>query len=121
MFKLIDLIRLTGLEINPDDCKIHFATGIEPPLEAFYSGTFKEWQEYQHNRNFECRFILSLIHLYGGDWLFAGIYQVNGSPVQRNNEFKEWFEYSTSEVQGIRPLAKVNGRGQRIRGCKWQQ
>lgn len=102
MIKLMDLIRLTGLTFGK--LKIHCATGINPtPLEAFYDGEFKAWQEHQNNRNFECDHILSLIHLRGSDWLFAGIYKVNGVQPKSNNE-KSWFEYSTSELPGLEHL-----------------
>lgn len=99
MIKLIDLIHLAGLTL--EKFKIHCATGTNPtPLEAFYDGEFKTWQEYQNNRNFECAHILSLIHLGGFDWLFAGIYKVNG--VQpKSDDNKSWFEYSTSETPGL--------------------
>lgn len=99
MLKLIDLICLAGLKIGK--FKIHCATGVNPtPLEAFYDGEFKKWQEGQNKRNFECDYILSLIHLGGVDWLFAGVYKVNGVQQKSNNE-KSWFEYSTSELPGL--------------------
>lgn len=99
MIKLIDLIHLAGLELQK--FKIHCATGANPtPLEAFFDGEFKGWQEYQHKHNFACDHILSLIHLGGADWLFAGIYKVNGVQPRSNSE-KSWFEYSTSELPGL--------------------
>ena len=103
MIKLIDLVRLAGITIGK--LKIHCATGSNPtPLEAFYDGKFREWQEYQNNRNFKCDHIISLIHLGGSDWLFAGIYKVNSCIPKSNNE-KTWFEYSTSELLGLDHLA----------------
>ena len=102
MIKLIDLIRLAGITIGK--YKIHCATGSNPtPLEEFYDGKFKEWQEYQNQRNFSCDHIISLIHIGGSDWLFAGIYKVNGCILKSNNE-KSWFEYSTSELSGLEHL-----------------
>lgn len=99
MIKLMDLIRLAGLTIGK--FKIHCATGEDPtPLEAFYDGKFKKWQEYQTKRNFECEHIISLISLEGSDWLFAGVYKVHG--------VQPWsfdFKYSTSEVSGLEHLA----------------
>ena len=90
MIKLMDLISLAEVEIGK--FKIHCATGENPtPLEAFYEGTFKEWQEHQNQRNFQCDHIVSLIYLGGTDWLFAGIYKVLG--VQpRLSGTKPWFE-----------------------------
>jgi hypothetical protein len=102
MIKLIDLIRLVDITIGK--FKIHCATGSNPtPLEAFYDGEFRKWQEYQNNRNFNCDHIISLIHLGGSDWLFAGIYNVNGCTQKSNNE-KSWFDYSTSELPGLEHL-----------------
>jgi hypothetical protein len=102
MLKLIDLLHLAGLTMGK--FKIHCATGDNPtPLEAFYDGGFKKWQESQNNRNFECAHILSLIHLGSADWLFAGIYRVHGVRPRRNRK-KSWFEYSTSEVTGLEHL-----------------
>ena len=75
--RLTDLIQLAGVEL--DDFKIHCATGANPtPLEAFFDGTFRQWQEHQNQKNFQCRHILSLIHLGGTRWLFAGVYEVLG-------------------------------------------
>lgn len=102
MIKLFDLIRLADITIGK--FKIHCATGSNPtPLEAFYDGEFRKWQEYQNNRNFNCDHIISLIHLGGSDWLFAGIYNVNGCTPKSNNE-KSWFDYSTSELPGLEHL-----------------
>jgi hypothetical protein len=105
VIKLMDLIRLAGLTMGK--FKIHCATGKKnPPLEAFYEGAdkFKEWQEYQNSRNFSCDHIVSLIHLGSSDWLFAGVFKVNGSPQKKSNKYKTWFEYSTSEVSGLEHL-----------------
>jgi hypothetical protein len=103
MIKLIDLIKLAGLDLGR--FKIHCATGVNPtPLEAFYDGGFKAWQEYQNKRNFKCDSIVSLIHLGGSDWLFAGAYKVDGVQPRSDGQ-KSWFEYSTSELQGLDHLA----------------
>ncbi len=84
--------------------KIHCATGMpNPPLEAFYEGKFKKWQEYQNGRNFECDHIISMIHLRGSDWLFAGVFKVLGCQ-PKSNKVKKWFDYSTSEVPGLEHL-----------------
>lgn len=97
--KLMDLIQLAGIKLGK--FKIHCATGSNPtPLEAFYDNKFKEWQETQNHKNFERDHILSLIHLGTDNWLFAGIFKVNGVR-QKSNNIETWFEYSTSEVPGI--------------------
>lgn len=66
------------LDDHKDKIKIHFARGGKIPkdaLRAFISGEFKEWQENQKNKNFERRYILSLIWLGDAEWLFAGVYE----------------------------------------------
>jgi hypothetical protein len=87
MLKLIDLLRMTGLPL--DNYKVHFATGKNSPtpLEAFYRGDFKEWQEEQTKQNFKCNYILSLISLGNGVWLFAGIYRVLGVDIGINSPY----------------------------------
>ena len=54
------------LEDNKASIKLHFARGSkirEEALMEFLTGRFKEWQEYQNNRNFGRKYILSLIRL----------------------------------------------------------
>ncbi len=102
MIKLIDLIRLAGLELR--DFKIHCATWTgHTLLETFFDGSFKQWQEQQNRKNFECQHILSLIHLGGDQWLFAGVYVVEG--VARG-KWKEalCYQYSTRETEGLEHL-----------------
>jgi hypothetical protein len=69
MIKLKDLIELSGIQLS--NFKIHYATGkSNPPLEAYYDGKFKEWQEYQNQKNFECDQIIALINYDRDQWLF---------------------------------------------------
>ncbi|HQY05958.1 MAG TPA: GIY-YIG nuclease family protein [Lacunisphaera sp.] len=103
MLKLSDLIRLSNVELG--HFKIHCATGYpNPPLQAFLEGKFKEWQEYQTKRNFQCERILSLIQITTGRWLFAGVWNVHGTPLKKSESKKTWFAYSTSEVPGLEHL-----------------
>ena len=95
----MDLIGLAGVKIG--NFKIHCATGEDPtPLEAFYDGVFKQWQEHQNKRNFKCEHIVSLIYLGNSDWLFAGVYKVLGVE-SKASDTKSWFEYSTSQIPGV--------------------
>jgi len=99
MIKLIDLLDLAGVSLG--NYKLHCATGMpNTPLEAFFDGKFKEWQEYQRQRNFQCDQIVSLIHLRGDKWLFVGVWKVHGVEPKTEGE-DSWFEYSTSEVDGL--------------------
>jgi hypothetical protein len=103
MIKLIDLIKLCGVELG--DYKIHCAIGeINPPLEHFYAGTFQRWQEEQNNKNFQCEQILSIIRLDKDRWLFAGLFAVDG--VRRGIWKKgECYLYKTHEIGGLENLA----------------
>jgi hypothetical protein len=96
MLRLVDLIGLSGVTL--DDWKIHCAEGEpNPPLDAFLAGRWKEWQEGQNQKNFECNQILSLIRLGKTRWLFVGVYEVlgvkRGTPHNPNG-----FTYQTREV-----------------------
>lgn len=102
MIELIDLISMAGIKLY--DYKIHCATGKEwPPLEAFFDGKFKYWQEIQTRENFKCKHVLSLIHLENDRWLFAGVYKVNGVKPGKYKG-KPRFIYSTREVKGLEHL-----------------
>lgn len=66
------------LEENKKEIKIHCATGstdVYAPKKSFMNGKFKEWQEEQNQKNFERKYILSLIFGDKDEWLFAGIYE----------------------------------------------
>jgi hypothetical protein len=99
MLKLTDLIRLSGIELG--DFKIHCATRSESsPLDAFFAGKWKSWQEHQNQRNFECQQILSLIYLGNARWLFAGLFEVLGVS-SGNSANPKGYMYSTREIEGL--------------------
>jgi len=103
MIKLLDLISMAGVAL--EKYKIHCATGvIKPPLEAFFDGKFKEWQEFQRNRNFQCDQIVSLIHLGRNKWLFAGVFLVEGVSGEHNDKRGRYFLYKTTEMHGLEHL-----------------
>jgi hypothetical protein len=99
MIKLIDLLKIAGVYLN--NYKIHCAAGKDDsPLEAFFEGRFKAWQEHQNQQNFRCEEIISLIHLQDDKWVFAGIYQVLGVKHRKEGE-QSWYEYGTKEMAGV--------------------
>jgi hypothetical protein len=55
----------TGLVIDPKKSKIHLAVhnGEEDPLDVFFAGRFKAWQESQKRLNFRHERIVSLIKM----------------------------------------------------------
>ena len=122
--KLIDLIQLAGLTLG--DFKIHCATGANPtPLEAFFDGSFRQWQERQNQQNFQCKQVLSLIHLGGARWLFAGVYEVVGVSPGKWKPAK-CYMYSTREMKGLdhlvgRAIVEFNKtfRASYLRGKKY--
>ena len=66
------------LKEHTTEIKVHCATGsnnLFAPKYAFLDGKFKEWQENQTQKNFERKYILSLIYWNKDEWLFAGIYE----------------------------------------------
>jgi hypothetical protein len=103
MIQLIDLIKQAGFELG--SYKIHCATGRSPtPLEAFYEGNFKEWQEYQNMKNFQCDHVVSLILLHGWQWLFAGVYKIDGVTEHSDNG-NTYYLYQTTYQDELDHLA----------------
>jgi hypothetical protein len=71
---------LTLLDLNITllkDVKLHFASGVgnNEPMDAFFNGTFKEWQEDQSGKNFEKPYIIAFISYKKHEWMFAGVYR----------------------------------------------
>lgn len=78
---LFDLLQLEDPDLRPEKTKLHLASwnGQDDPLDVFFEGKFNEWQSWQTRRNFERRFVVSLIALPKPDrWLYAGSYDVLG-------------------------------------------
>lgn len=71
MIRLIDILEAQGIPLG--HYKLHLATtGKSSPLHAYWQGRFKEWQEDQNGRNFQCESVLALIHRANDRWLFGG-------------------------------------------------
>jgi hypothetical protein len=93
MMNLIEILSISGISLH--NYKIHFATGSNPsPMEAYFKDSFKEWQEEQTKRNFQCDMILSLIQLHDDQWLFAGVYKILGV----NKQTEKHFIYQTELI-----------------------
>ncbi|NJL70958.1 MAG: GIY-YIG nuclease family protein [Candidatus Competibacteraceae bacterium] len=79
------------LRDNADKIKLHCAIGRlnkTEPLFQFSRGQFKEWQEDQNNKNFEREYILSIIYIRKGEWMFAGLYKRLTVRNRPNNKYK---------------------------------
>ncbi|MCD4692279.1 MAG: GIY-YIG nuclease family protein [Calditrichales bacterium] len=102
--KLIDLIKVSGVALK--DYKIHCARGVvTSPLEVFFNGKFKEWQERQNQKNFERSQVLSMIFHNSDKWLFAGLWDVHDVKKKKNRKLKkDYYQYSTTEVEGLEHL-----------------
>ena len=87
--KLVDLLKIDSSDYK--DYKIHFAIGADKkslPKEEFINGNFEEWQNDQNNKNFNRKYVISLIWVDDDKWLFAGVYQVDGEPKPYNTGYK---------------------------------
>ena len=98
---MINLTQLLEIdEHNFCDYKVHFATGRynkKEPYNTFLINEFKCWQERQTQRNFERKFILSLVYYEKDIWMFGGVYEVlpiKAVPVEGKNGWKGW-KYET--------------------------
>ena len=95
---LFDLLRIKSPSIKEEDCKIHLAVwnGHDDPVDVFLAGEFEEWQSWQSRRNFERKYIISLLQLPGANkWLFAGGYVSKGSDYI---EKEKYYKYNTAEL-----------------------
>lgn len=121
MIGLIELLKTKNIPL--DNYKIHLATGQNIlPLDAFYEGKFKEWQEYQNNENFKCDYVLSLISLEGSKWLFAGVYKILGATSGTNPSYQYQTELLPNQEDIIGRIIvhyKREGRASYIWGHKY--
>lgn len=78
MLGLIAFLKAAGVGVDTASLKVHLASwnGHEHPIDVFFAGTFKEWQEQQSRRNFQCGQVVGLIDRGQGQWLFAGVYRI---------------------------------------------
>jgi hypothetical protein len=95
MIRLIDILKAQGIALGR--YKIHLATvGRTSPLEAYWQGRFKEWQDEQNAKNFQCDTVIGLIQRGGDRWLFGGVYRILG--VQKG--VRTPFQYETELLPG---------------------
>jgi hypothetical protein len=98
---LVPFLKANGVAVDEADLKIHLAcwNGKEDPINGYYAGVFKEWQEEQTRKNFECAQVLSLIDIGPGEWLFVGVYRVT-KPAKRHPRRPQIFVYGTEALAG---------------------
>lgn len=102
MIGLVDFLKAAGIELDTGDLKIHLAcwNGREHPIDEYYAGNFKDWQEWQGRRNFKCAQVLSLIDLGQNNWLFAGVYKILNCKQRSDGGFR----YSTTVVPKLEEM-----------------
>jgi hypothetical protein len=102
--KLFDLLSLSVRHVAASECKLHMATwnGEEHPLDVFLAGDFEEWQRWQKKRNFERKYVISLISIPGtNNWLFAGLYERLGIEYKEDSKY---YYYSLRQVESCTEL-----------------
>jgi len=90
------------LKLDSSKTKVHLAVENKSididadPMEAYFEGSFKEWQERQSRKNFGREYILSLIkRSLADEWLFAGVFRVKD--VKEGLESKYLYETQLCE------------------------
>ena len=104
---IFELMAIMNPRISPVKAKVHLATwnGKDNPIDVYMAGNFDEWQRWQTRKNFERKFVVSLISLPGQDrWLFAGAYHSNGTKWLEDHSL---YYYELTEDQNCK---EMNGR-----------
>jgi hypothetical protein len=79
--RLFDLIKIWEPAFTPEQAKVHLArhNDVEPPLAVYLRGQFEEWQRWQNGRNFQRRYVVSLVNVDRPTrWLYAGLFISKG-------------------------------------------
>lgn len=110
--------------ITPDETKVHLATwnGEDNPLDVYLAGDFPEWQRWQTKRNFEKRFVVSLIGLPAPNkWLFGGAYAASGCEERKSNYYYQLNEIASCSQMNGRLIAYFErpGRQSYLKGDRW--
>ncbi len=93
-----------GSQLDPNQTKVHLAAhnGTENPLDVYRSGRFQTWQAGQSKKNFERRYVVSLIELpEAHHWMFAGAYTSEGCG---NPNRDGWYTYRLREKRQCKEL-----------------
>ena len=109
---MFDFLQAINPDLNPAEAKLHLATATDRqhPLDVYLAGNFNDWQRWQNAKNFERRFVISLIDIphQKNKWLFAGVYRSNGSERKWSEEYKKHYNwYELTEEQAYK---EMNGR-----------
>ena len=100
--RILDLLSMQNAEVIPENSKVHLASwnGSENPLDVYFAGGFNDWQQWQTKKNFERRFVISLIALpTSNQWLLTGVYRSFGS---------EWIEKEGLHLYRLQALPEFD-------------
>lgn len=98
MTKLFEIIPIEKKDLS--NYKLHFAIGgadrdNKEPLYELRKNKFESWQAIQSRKNFERKYIFSLIYYtVNHEWIYGGIYKRNG--VRKAG--KDWY-YDTELLE----------------------
>lgn len=104
--KIFDILSVLNSNITPQNSKIHLAgwNGRQDPLDVYLAGDFNKWQSWQSKKNFNRKFVVSLISMNGDCWLFAGVYEARSV---RKVDDPHHFDYDLVEDKSC---VGMNGR-----------
>ena len=97
--RMMDILTIMNPDIYPEDMKLHLATpgrDKQEPINVYRRGDFQDWQCWQTQKNFERPFVISLISLPPRNehkWLFAGVYESQGSDLKYHSELNREYHY----------------------------
>ena len=109
--RVFDFLAIMNPSLDPKETKVHLATKSSSahPLDLYRIdiGKFEEWQRWQTRKNFERKFVLSLITMPGQHrWLFAGVYH-SGAAKPKMWKGCKYNYYELTEDQNCK---EMNGR-----------
>lgn len=106
-FDLFGLLAVFGTDINPKECKFHFAKTLSQKTRDGFAtrNRFKEFQDIQRTRNFEKKYIVSFYE-FGDSWMFSGVWESLGCCEKIGENKKSYFQYETKFVESSAPLER---------------
>ena len=112
---------------GPADAKIHLASynGTDAPIDVYLAGNFPDWQRSQTARNFQRKYVVSLVELPESHlWLFAGLYK----PTSVKKRESGGYLYDLDEIAACKELNgrlivhfKRPGRQSYLKAERWAQ
>lgn len=103
--RVFDLLKLSAPELTPEHAKLHLActsySGDDKPLDAYREGRFQEYQSWQHKTSyFNRKYVISFVQMdEPNQWLFAGVYTVQGYKSEGIG-----FRYRLKEIETCKAL-----------------